>query len=336
MQAQTLDLFDEAPLPSSSSYLATFEAWVATREHFGAIREPSSVAVYRSMWGALAAWCMARGLRLDDLDAGHLEAYLLSRGGHDDLTARYAWRLLMLVDAVLSHRADAAGLPPNTAARDLVMSTPDWRFANAAEKTPLPDHLHAAEARHLVQWLLDPTSMGRADEPLHTWQSMRNRTAVALQLGAGLTPGDVRAATLQCVVFSGSRVAGLPWKLRLPQRSAVQAREAPLAPWAARLLRTWLDTRYALQIAGDMLFPSARDGRPWGKVSQYNCARAVLAAAGVPDADGGSFKLRHTFALRQLRKGTPPQQVANWMGLADASALQRYSRVLIAPADEVV
>jgi site-specific recombinase XerD len=61
----------------------------------------------------------------------------------------------------------------------------------------------------------------------------------------------------------------------------------------------------------------------------------VLAAAGVADTEGGSFKLRHTFALRQLRRGTEPEQVAEWLGLSDAAALARYRKVLVAPVDVV-
>ena len=109
-----------------------------------------------------------------------------------------------------------------------------------------------------------------------------------------------------------------------------------MSAWAARLLQSWLSVRSDLQIPGTMLFPATRGGRPWGKVAQYNAAKAVLAAAGLPDAEGGSFKLRHTFALRQLRRGTAAEQVAQWMGLADAVALSRHRRIIIAPPDEVV
>lgn len=334
MHALTRDLFEESPVASLPAYLEAFEAWLAHRERCGSIREPSSVAVYRSMWWALAAWCSGRHLPLDQLRPEHFEAYLHSRGG--DLSARYAWRLLMLADAVLAHRARSADVVRNGSARELLMATPEWRFANAAEKTPLPDHLHAVEARRLVQWLLDPASeAGAAGAPAHTWQALRNRTAVALQLGAGLTPGDIRAATVAGVVCQGARAPGLPWKIRLPAHGHAAAREAPVAPWAGRLLRRWLDTRCALQIAGDALFPSTRGGRPWGKVAQYAAARAVLAAAGLPDTEGGSFKLRHTFALRQLRRGTAPEQVAQWLGLSDVAALARYRRVLVAPVDVV-
>ena len=138
------------------------------------------------------------------------------------------------------------------------------------------------------------------------------------------------------MVCDGAKVAGPPWKIRLPAHGSIPAREAPIAPWSGRLLRAWLDTRSALQITGHALFPAARSGRPWGKVAQYTAAKAVLAAAGVPDTEGGSFKLRHAFALRQLRRGTSADQVTQWTGLADAAALARYRRVLLAPSTEVV
>jgi len=333
MHSTTLNLFDEPAATSPQTYTEAFDAWLRSREQFGALREQSSVAVYRSMWTALAAWCVGRGLQLDALKAAHLEAYLLSRGGADELSARYAWRLLSLADEVLSHRARACGVPRNSAAHDLLMATPEWRHANAADKTPLPDHLNAHEARALVSWLLDPASgADAAGAPAHTWQALRNRTAVALQLGAGLTPGDIRAALLTGVVCDGPRAATVPWKIRVPAHGSIPAREAPIAPWAGRLLRTWLDTRSALQIGGAALFPASRNGRAWGKVAQYTAAKAVLAAAGMADAEGGSFKLRHTFALRQLRRGSSADQVAQWMGLSDAAALARYRKVLLAPA----
>jgi len=339
MSALPHDLFDEPVSPSPLTYLHAFEAWLVAREKFGTLRERSSVAVYRSMWGALSAWCVARGLHLDDLQPQHFEGYLRSRSGPDDLSDRYAWRLLSLADEVLAQRSQTTGISRNMAAMDLLMGTPEWRFANAADKTPLPEHLQAHEARALVSWLLGHGARGTSGEalsPSSTWQDLRNRCAVALQLGAGLTPSDVRAATLEGVMTRGGRVKDLPWKIRLPAHGSCAQREAPMSAWAARLLQSWLSVRSDLQIPGTMLFPATRGGRPWGKVAQYNAAKAVLAAAGLPDAEGGSFKLRHTFALRQLRRGTAAEQVAQWMGLADAVALSRHRRIIIAPPDEVV
>ena len=49
---------------------------------------------------------------------------------------------------------------------------------------------------------------------------------------------------------------------------------------------------------------------------------------------GGSFRLRHTFAIRQLRRGTPPEQVAHWMGV-EPGEMKRYERVLPAAVEVV-
>ena len=81
MQSTTQDLFDEPVATSPRTYIEAFDAWLMAREQFGALREQSSVAVYRSMWTALAAWSVGRGLPLDAIKSGDLEAYLLSRGG---------------------------------------------------------------------------------------------------------------------------------------------------------------------------------------------------------------------------------------------------------------
>ncbi len=341
MQAFTRDLFTDLSLAGPGAgpevFLTAFDAWAASRAGCGELRAQSSVDVYRSMWGALTAWCVGRGLALQGLGASHLEAYLHARGGAEDLTPRHAWRLLTLVDAVSAHHADANALPRNTAAHDLLMARPDWRYANAAEKTPLPEHLTADEARRLVAWLLDPARQATAaGAPPCAWQSLRDRAAVGLQLGAGLAPGDIRLATTTGV-FSSDVAPGLPsllpWKIALPAHGSAPARQAPVAPWAGSLLQAWLQTRQSLRIGGDRLFPAAVSGRPWGKVAQYTAAKGVLAAAGLRGADGGSFRLRHTFALRQLQHGSSPEQVAQWMGLRNAAALARHRRLMMAPAD---
>ena len=336
MSATHPDLFDATPPAGPKVYLDAFESWVLWRAERGDLRQHSSVAVYRSMWGALTTWCCGRGLALTGLQSADLDAFLLSRGGTENLTPRYAWRLLMLVDDVLAHHARTQNLPRNDSAQRLLVSRPDWRYANAHDKTPLPEHLRADEARRLVDWLLDPAVRpAAAGTSAQAWQSLRNRASVGLQLGAGLTPGDIRIARLDAVVARAGTGGLLPWKISLPTHGGVPAREAPIAPWAGKLLRLWLDAREAMQLAGPMLFPATSSGRPWGKVAQYMAAKAVLTEAGLQDTEGGSFKLRHTFALRQLKRGTAPDRVAEWMGLSDAAALARYRRVLMTPPELV-
>jgi integrase len=153
-------------------------------------------------------------------------------------------------------------------------------------------------------------------------------------LGAGITPGEVRALELDHVTANGGRDKNTPWKLQVKGNGNAPSRETPIAPWAGKLLRYWLDIRSEQRIPGRMLFPSTRStGKPWGKVAQYNAAKEVFSASGLEDGEGGSFRLRHTFALRQLRKGKKPEEVAKWLGVTDPSVMARYQRVIIAPID---
>jgi integrase len=164
------------------------------------------------------------------------------------------------------------------------------------------------------------------------WQDLRDRCAAGLQLGAGLGPGDLRALRLGDVVNSGGPQPGRPWQLRVPASGSAPAHVAAIADWAGALLARWLAERLAQRLAGDMLLPSTRSGKPWGKVAQYEAAQRVLAAAGLGAGQGGSFRLRHSFALRQLQAGHDAEAVARWLGVIDPAVMQRYQRVLGDPA----
>jgi integrase len=372
------DLFDDpsSPLPP---FQRSFEGWLQHARRTGALMRDSSEEVYRHLWAVLTKWCVGQDppVRLETLSAADLQAFIASRSGaqgpDEDLSPRYVWRLLHLVDRVLQHQSRAGGRMraqgghhPSPAA-ELLESRPDWQYANAALADPLPEHLSAAQARRLVSFLSEarpragagvhtgaaprpgpgepvPPQEGIKESPgrpfgsVRVWQELRNRASVALQLGAGLSPGDVRAMRVDGAIVAGGRQPGLPWKLRVAADGLSPEREAPLASWAAQLLRHWLQVRAEVGIAGEWLFPSTRSGKPWGKVAQYQAVKLVLVGAGFDDevVRGGSFRLRHTFALRQLRRGRAPEEVARWLGVTDPAVMTRYQRVLIAPVDDLV
>ena len=329
-----LDLFSDRDRASPTAYRQALDGWRADVQRRGSLQRESSAEVYEHMWAALADWAVGHGIAIDALSAEDLERYLASRGGSDELSARYAWRLLRLVDRVMAHRSRHEGAAPNLAAESLLARRPDLRYANATLRDPLPEYLPASEAKRLVTYL-SAVRPGRvaAGQP---WQEVRNRAAVGVMLGAGLTPGEVRALGVADVVVDAGRSRGVPWKLRVAGDGNRPARETPLAGWAGQLLRCWLEVRTQQRIPGGTLFPSTRSsGKPWGKVAQYNATREVLAAAGIDDVAGGSFRLRHTFALRQLRRGRSPDEVARWLGVSDQSVLARYQRVIQAPIDLV-
>jgi len=283
--------------------------------------------MYTHMWNSFAQWAVVEGIALEELDDRALEAFLLSRPGRDDLSDRYAWRFLRLIERVAAVSDDTRDRIARAVAKTL-HAHPQWQHANAAEREPPLDALSPEDARQLVSFLSGVRRAG-VDS---TWQDIRNRAATGLMLGAGLTPGEIRSLTLDAVVQGGGRSLQTPWKLRVGTGRAM--RETPIASWAGQLLRFWLDVRAEQAIPGAHVFPSTRrSGKAWGKVAQYLATKEVLEAAGLTSLDGGSYRLRHTFALRQLRRGKRPSDVATWLGVTDPNVMARYRRILWAPVD---
>ncbi len=248
------------------------------------------------------------------------------------LTNRYVWRVLHVIDRVLAHRADTLGERPNPAAKELLASRPEWQHANARHRDTLPDHLPPAEASVLVnyisRWRNDRSGAAPGGK---RWQDLRNLAAISLHLGGGLTPAEVRAIEVGDVVIEGGRQQGIPWKIRVPALGDAAARETPLSAWAGRVLAAWLDARNRLgEGCGAMLLPATRTGRPWSKLGHYKAITETLEQSGIGKeyVPGGAFRLRHTFAIRQLRRNEPPERVAKWLGVQDPDVVARYLAVV--------
>jgi integrase len=328
-----LDLFEDPAPTLAKQYLQAFEGWLCARENNGSMQQDSSKETYAHMWSAFAAWCVDKRLGLQDLRAHNLSAYLASRATEEQLSDRYAWRLLHLINWVLGQHARQQHRPCNPAATDLLDQRPDIRFAQAARNDPPPEYLPTHEAKRLITYLTEVRPGRGAPDP--EWQEVRNRTAIALMLGAGLTPGDVRALLLTNIVLDAGHPKGVPRKLRLPGNGNSPGRETPIAGWAGQLLKHWLDVRANLNIPGSMALPSTRTGKPWSKNSHYKTSKEVLRAAGVTEVEGGTYRLRHTFVLRQLRRRASPVDVAKWIGVSDPAVMERYLRVLETPKDVI-
>lgn len=349
---QTLPLFpvnDAAELEQRLRQI--FQSWVDYRAQSKsnvrterALREESA-KVYQEMWHAFAAYCAGRNLDIVDLQAEDISTFLMIRGTGDhpskarfslkgdELTPRYAWRMLSLIDRVTRFHAQREQIEPNPAARELLQLA-RYRFANASERDPLPEYYGEAQARRLIAYLTEVRHKNSPSGPM-TWKEVRDRTAVSLMLGGGLTPGDVRALTIDGVIVEGGRKLNLPWKLAVPGNGNSPARETPLAEWAGRQLALWLSVRGEQRIAGNFVFPSTLGGKPLSHTACYEACKAVLTGAGMGKDSGGVFKLRHTFALRQLSKGKSESEVASWLGLLDPNSMSRYRRLVTRPVDIV-
>lgn len=347
---RNLTLFDIDSGQTEEALNQNFEDWLAHRQTSRSRAKSEralseeSINIYREMWHAFAKFCAERQMQLADLTVTDLETFLAIRGTGPDpeqprqttrggyLSARYANRYLMLIQRVSQHQARVDGVQVNHAAA-LLRERPEYKYAEAADKDPPPDYLDEMQARVLIAYLT------RAPQPESrekmTWKTVRDRTAVALMLGAGLAPGDIRSLKLDGVIETGGRRAGVPWKLSVEGNGNSPARETPVADWAGRQLAFWLRIRAQQAIPGNYVFPSTMNGTQWSHTRCFEASRDVLESAKIGKDAGGLFKLRHTFALRQLRKGKSEEEVARWLGLLDINSMTRYRRIVLSYQDVV-
>ncbi len=327
---------EATPDPTKSRVLdSLFDAWASSRNSVNrGLSEPTE-AVQRAMWSAFGTWCIRNNINAAKLTAVDLGKYLRSREGSvpaSELTPRYAWRLVNLIDRVLNFAVSRQGRAPNRAAGELFESDSELKHANAESMEPLPDYLSDSQDQALVAFL--EASVPKDSIPSALWQTIRNRTGVALQRGAGLTPLEIRMLKVSSVFMDLDTTQG-PWKVRAPTTGSVQAHDAPVARWARPLLTYWMQLRSDLGIPGDWLLPSTKSGKPWGKTAQFDSVADVFESAGLSGLKGGSYRLRHTFAVRQLaRPECTEEKVAEWMGI-DAKEMSRYRGILMTPVDVV-
>lgn len=314
--------------PLSISY---FDTWLSST-NAPAFAEDTE-AVQRAMWTAFASWCAQHRVDPASVTANELEQYLRSRDGSistSSLAPRYAWRLVMLIDRVINHLTTGQGRAPNRAAAELLENNPNLKFANAGLQDQLPEILSESQSRTLVSYLQDSTRIESDSESafaMKEWQRIRNRAGVALQLGAGLTPLEIRMLKVSSVISDPQG----PWKVRAPASARVQVHEAPVARWARGILVNWIRVRSELGIPGEWLLPSTKSGKPWGKTAHFDSVASVLEDAGLKGFKGGSYRLRHTFALEQLRQPENSEAgVAAWLGV-DVSEMKRYRELIMVP-----
>ncbi|HZW13201.1 MAG TPA: tyrosine-type recombinase/integrase [Noviherbaspirillum sp.] len=342
MPTKTLPLFDVAAHKLEEELSELFEAWIAHRHNVTVgpraqrrLREESA-DVYREMWQAFARHCAHRGIALVNVRASDIETFLMIRGTGPnpdkprmatktgELSARYARRMLTLIDRLSRFDAQQRDTTPNRAAHEL-LQLPVYKYAESADKTPLPDPLLAMQVKNLIAYL---SQVRARDNAALSWKEMRDRTAVALMLGAGLSPADVRTVKTEGIKREGGRRSGIPWKLTVPANGTLEARDTHIEEWAARLLALWIDVRVTMP--GEVLFPSTQTGRAWSHTGCFESCKGLLEQAGLGEGAGGLYRLRHSFAVRMLQAGHEDNDIAGWLGLK-VDQLHRYRRVMTAP-----
>ncbi len=329
-------------------FLAAFEAWLESER--SAIKLESSKAIYRSIWNAFAL-SVGPGVPLLKVTSGMVADYLAersaaaaARAAHegDDaaeqgLTLRYQARVARLIEKVMEHHATTKGEDPLVASpvQVLMKANPELGAALLREPSSEPplDYLSEKEHQTLKDYLVSSCEHDLKAGDEVKWSEMRDRASLALQLGGGLTPSDVREVTLQEMNRGKGGQVGEAVRryITVPKNGKLAERNVRLDPWAAVILENWLGTLRGRRDNGFSFYvfpgdPGKNDGQ-WSKPGQHKQTTKLLASLGIK---GSSFKLRHSWALNKLREGVNERQVAKWLGVLDGGeVMKRYQAVLL-------
>lgn len=324
-----------------------FEEWLTSRPGRGLRAgdgelSETSAQLYRDMWSVFSTYCCSvftatpgKGLHapLDQLSRANLLSLLADpatgarRSSDHPWSERYAWRMLHLIDRVLTFHADRQGTPKNNAAH-MLLQEPPYRHANAAHLDASPELLSDGEVEQLISYLRATsgveaqlvTTERPAAKP--RWKPVRDAAVVATMLGAGLAPGDVQTLQMSGLAIYEGPEPGIPWRLTVPPDGLSPQHQTPLASWAGHVIAQWLAMRERLSVPGAYVFPSTLKGNGLSRMSCHRIAVGILDAAGLPG--GVPFRLRHTFAVRQLSLGHSEEMVGRWLGLVESKAMRRY------------
>lgn len=326
-----------------------FESWLASES--SRIRRETSKEVYRAIWGAfvrtlpvdvgvqgISSAMVAHYLQTGASDSGMDEALddyaQQGRRGDPALSIRYQARVASLIERIMKHHVAAKEIEEkgDSAVRVLMRNNP--QLANALKREtreePPVDVLTGDQHVMLMKYLVQRGQDDMAPGASIKWSDARDRTSMALQLGAGLSPSDVRELTMGKGALTRSGLLFVPKNGKLFQRYTAVDR------WAAELLEAWIHSIRDLGATEgvEFVFPgesnlqsgSAFKAGQWSKAGQHKQTTKVLSSLGV---EGSSFKLRHTWAMTKLREGAGEENVAKWLGVkAGGEVMKRYKEAM--------
>lgn len=294
----------------------------------------SSQQVYRHMFGSFLRWMESRRLRLDQVGDKEIREFLEVRHGDKNtegkkLNSLIRVRYLRLLERVFDH-LDGAGTanPARKAAYGIHKSAETGRdkpkaFLTEKEQAKFLAHLIEPEA-------FDP------EKPLSpSWKKRRDRAMLAMMLGAGLKVSEVIGLRIEHIGKKDS-TGCIPIKvINLALRAADNAHRTYLRPFAIPYVLPWIEERAwrakpdrkagRAAIPGKMLFPaSLKEGEPLNKATVYRHVKVTMEAAGLDVERMGGRTLRNSFAVTELKKGTPIELVGELLGHYERRSTEKY------------
>jgi len=329
----TDDLFKPNPPEWDANPRQTFDHWVSQQAGRGTSTRIriSSAEVYRAQWGRFVDWIEQKSIKLSQVDASHVSAFLdsLSPGQSPEEKLvnnrpqrdRYR-RLIQRVLADLIRDSAELGVL-NPAAQAMRDEGAKWKdvdgnlptsFLRAAERALLVDHVTAE--------IKSATAHGQ-------WREARDKAMVGLCLGGGLKVAEIIALTVNCIEFRG------PWITLRFADSQYSHRTQPF-DYAIQALTIWLQIRHRAGTEGELVFPTdikpiTKNGRLITSINPSTVNRitdTLIHDSGVKAIRDQQHRaspqtLRNTFAAQLFEKGETPALVAEWMGFAQQVSADR-------------
>jgi integrase/recombinase XerD len=266
-----------------------------------------TVAAYRDAFRLLLAFAQSRtgtapsDLRLDDLDAGLIGAFLEHLRNDRHNGARTSNARLAAIHSLF--RYAALRHPEHAAVIQRVLAIPPARSGKT-----VVSFLTCGEAEALL-----------AAPDRSRWVGRRDHALLAVAIQTGLRVSELTALTRADVHLGTGPHVRCTGKGR-------KERCTPLTTQVARVLRTWLDERGGGQ--SHSLFPTSR-GQPLSRdaVELLVARHAKTAQAACPTLGGKTVSphvLRHTAAMSLLHAGNDLTVIALWLGHERAETAQIY------------
>jgi integrase/recombinase XerD len=272
----------------------------------------SSVNVLVSMFGKYLRWLESRHMTVFEVQSIHILTFLDVRDdqGADSpkqLNSRIRTKYLRLLEKVY-RRLNAT---PNPASNASV--TTNQTPGGKGRDLP-PEFLTQEEVTAFMEALPEATN----------WKRCRDRALLAVLLGAGLKPSEVIGLRTENIGHKNGS-GSIPVTISAASVGGTSRwHQSQLRPLAVSDVENWLIVREKLNVSGDILFPSNTAGDKIDKSTLYRNAKKTFSRAGIDVTRWGGRTLRNTFALTELRQGTTPEAVGEFLGLCEAKSMQSY------------
>lgn len=317
------------------AFVVAFDDWVADLALNAKALMPKTVSSYRSRALRMADFFAGRRVRLVEIREADVEAListLLERRNETTSPAdpvkaipNQCARYLTLLESLVVFVCQRAGVEPNHAA-SRVRFAPKYKPALTRTHKPLPKVLSIEHKAVFVEWFWKRIVDG-------SWIALRNRALFAVQLGAGLKPGEALTLPLTALCYESAQKAKNfePWKISVPGNGNFAARDTPLTDYGCHALSAWLQAAHKLGYIrhGDSLvFVNARDHDHLDDSVMQRYFDETLVELHLPPYT--PHVLRNTWAATNLAALNPSEhdKIRLFLGLSHKESLEPLKRVL--------